>query len=485
MRKIIMKKLFAITAVAAVVPSVVCARTLTVKAHNLGEKDQVMVKASNGGGLMRDFNALSFGSDSTVVINSGDSDLDVAYILTISGEKRVLKPVYLTDEATEVIIDPTARQFYTYSANVTPEMTNAAESVADCYDKYFWDYVTRKNDRLELRSDSAATSVYAKFMRYADSVGATYANLPAPVRNAMRQELALSIKRLWGEVSSRKSGEEWQKADSCLEKWVGLDAPYNALSRNFSSVAGIRFGRYLLNNGYTEEYLQAMPRPMLKTMRYDYYKKSYTGKNRETLLADLIHTDVADSEFTPGIDSLAADFAAEYPESPFRGLIDSDMASYRRANSGSENPDIVFIDSLETTTLEALTGRFKGRPVLVDVWATWCGPCRESFTKLKPVQDYAREHDIVLLYISIDTGENSEQQVRKLVGYYNLPGYHTIASESLRNDVFKTYGNERGAIMIPRTVLYDSEGNMVRDRINAEDHEAVLNALKQLGKSEN
>ena len=230
----------------------------------------------------------------------------------------------------------------------------------------------------------------------------------------------------------------------------------------------------------TQEELRAIQQPEYKKMKYDYYKANYTGKNRETLLADIIHADVTQSQFTEGIDSLAADFLAAYPESAFRPIIESDMADYRRANAAVDNPDIVFIDAAEAPTVDALIARFKGQPVLVDVWATWCGPCRESFTKIKPIQDYAREHGIVLLYISIDNDTNAVVQVRKLAGYYNLLGHHVIVSEELGPDVYKTYGNAKGYLTVPHTALYDSEGRLVHRRINAEDPDAVLAALRAL-----
>lgn len=357
----------------------------------------------------------------------------------------------------------------------------AAKAVSDSYNKYYWNYLTRKDDSSGIRGDSIAASVKAKLIQYADSVCTLFADLPAPMKKALRQDLALSICKFWNSVSYRYNGKDWAAAEAEMKEWAALDDPYNSLSGHFPSVANEAFARALLKErSMTQEELRAIQQPEYKKMKYDYFKANYTGKNRETLLADIIHADVTQSQFTEGIDSLAADFLAAYPESAFRPIIESDMADYRRANAAVDNPDIVFIDAAEAPTVDALIARFKGQPVLVDVWATWCGPCRESFTKIKPIQDYAREHGIVLLYISIDNDTNAVIQVRKLAGYYNLLGHHVIVSEELGPDVYKTYGNAKGYLTVPHTALYDSEGRLVHRRINAEDPDAVLAALRAL-----
>lgn len=478
-----MKKLFVVAAMgalAALLPAALCARTFTVKARNLGEKDIVKIKASNSGGLINIYEQQTFGPDSTIVLNPGDSDVELVSIFVDTGARPIIETVYLTDASAEVLIDPCTPSVLTFSSNVNPAALAAAKAVSDSYNTYYWSYLTRKNDASGIRGDSIPASVKAKLIQYADSVCTQFEGLPAPMKKALRQDLALNMCEFWNSVHSHYDDEDWAAADAEMKKWAGLDARYNSLSARFPSIAEEAFARALMAEGNTADELRAIAQPDLNRMKYDYYKANYTGKNRETLLARIIHDDVLQSQFTAGIDSLAADFLAAYPESAFRPVIESDMADYRRANGTADNPDIVFIDPAEAPTIDALIARFKGHPVLVDVWATWCGPCRESFTRIKPIQDYAREHGIVLLYISIDEGDDADTNFRKLAKYYNLVGHHVIVSPELKQDVFATYGNKNGIISIPHTALYDSEGRLVHRRINAEDPDTVLSALRAL-----
>lgn len=475
-----MKRIFVLAALTVLLPASLCAKTLTIKARNLGEKDIVKVRASNEGGLVKIYEQQTFGPDSTIVVNPGDSDVEFVSIFVDTGAKPIIETVYLTDESAEVLIDPCVPSVLTFSNNVNPAALAAAKAVSDSYNVYYWNYLTRKNDSSGIRGDSIPASVKAKLIQYADSVCTQFERLPAPMKKALRQDLALNMCEFWNSVHSHYDDEAWVAADSEMKKWAGLDARYNSLSGRFPSIAEEAFARTLMAEGKTPDELRNIAQPDLNRMKYEYYKTNYTGKNRETLLADIIHADVTQSQFAEGIDSLAADFLAAYPESAFRSMIENDMVDYHRANSAVDNPDIVFIDPAEAPTVDALIARFKGQPVLVDVWATWCGPCRESFTRIKPIQDYAREHGIVLLYISIDNDTNAVAQVRKLAGYYNLLGHHVIVSEELGPDVYKTYGNAKGYLTVPHTALYDSEGRLVHKRINAEDPDAVLSALRAL-----
>lgn len=73
--------------------------------------------------------------------------------------------------------------------------------------------------------------------------------------------------------------------------------------------------------------------------------------------------------------------------------------------TGAKAPPVATVDftlpkpSGETVTLSAL----KGRVVLVDMWATWCDPCKESFPFYSRLQDEYGEQGFRVLAVSVDT----------------------------------------------------------------------------------
>ncbi len=95
--------------------------------------------------------------------------------------------------------------------------------------------------------------------------------------------------------------------------------------------------------------------------------------------------------------------------------------------------------------------QFKGKVVILDFWATWCGPCRLSMPMLEKLQ---LEHpkDLKLLAINLEEGRD---EVRDYVARQNIRATVLLDSEG---KVGRIYGSDQ----IPMQVLIDKKG-IVRD----------------------
>ncbi|MBY4833198.1 TlpA disulfide reductase family protein [Burkholderia dolosa] len=115
---------------------------------------------------------------------------------------------------------------------------------------------------------------------------------------------------------------------------------------------------------------------------------------------------------------------------------------------------------LATLQLEALDAapvpphRFAGKPVVVNLWATWCAPCRREMPILERVQ---REHpDLAVLMLN--QGE-SAQDVRAFLAQQGLRFDHVLLDRSLR--AMHAYGS-RG---LPTTLFFDAKGDLVESHM--------------------
>lgn len=104
------------------------------------------------------------------------------------------------------------------------------------------------------------------------------------------------------------------------------------------------------------------------------------------------------------------------------------------------------------TKLEDLRGKY----VYVDVWATWCGPCRAEIPHLKEMEKKYHGKNIEFVSISIDTKKDYEKW-KKFVTEKELGGVQLFAD----NDWNSKFVTDFGITGIPRFILIDPAGNVV------------------------
>lgn len=104
------------------------------------------------------------------------------------------------------------------------------------------------------------------------------------------------------------------------------------------------------------------------------------------------------------------------------------------------------------TKLEDLKGKY----VYIDVWATWCGPCRAEIPSLKKVEEKYQGKNIEFVSISIDVDKDFEKW-KTVVKDKELGGIQLFADKNWNSDFIKAFG----ITSIPRFILIDPSGNVV------------------------
>lgn len=108
----------------------------------------------------------------------------------------------------------------------------------------------------------------------------------------------------------------------------------------------------------------------------------------------------------------------------------------------------------------------KGAPVLVNFWATWCGPCRYEFPELVSIDNDYSTKGLVTVVISLDRPTFAEMQIPEFLGQYGAKMPSFVLDFWTRNErtraIRRVAPNYRGGI--PFTVLFDRNGKIVYQR---------------------
>jgi thiol-disulfide isomerase/thioredoxin len=112
---------------------------------------------------------------------------------------------------------------------------------------------------------------------------------------------------------------------------------------------------------------------------------------------------------------------------------------------------------------------FRGKPVLIDLWATWCGPCVQALPKLNQLYQEAAKNGLVL--ISFDRDEEAKTATNFLAKKgYAWPNFHDDG------EIEKLVGSSG----IPRTLLIDARGKVVYDAFGMNE-DALRTQIAKLG----
>jgi len=133
-------------------------------------------------------------------------------------------------------------------------------------------------------------------------------------------------------------------------------------------------------------------------------------------------------------------------------LARGEVAAFSTATTPRRLPDLKFTNAEGKPVTLA---DFRGKVTLLNLWATWCVPCRKEMPALDALEGKLGGTDFAVLAINLDTGDRAKP--KKFLGEIGVR--HLAYFEDSTTDVFqdlKRYG--RSIIGLPATVLIGRDG---------------------------
>ncbi len=202
--------------------------------------------------------------------------------------------------------------------------------------------------------------------------------------------------------------------------------------------------------------------------RYDFTKQQLEGRVlywflTESLISAFKH---GSSKTFAAAQRKWEDFQASNPYPEYTEAVQEALDEALKLQFGQPAPEF---------TLQDLDGQpislsqFKGQVVLLDFWASWCGPCIENLPDLRKIKERTAGQPVVFLNLSLD---DDEAAWRKAVDKHGIKGVH-VRAVGLGSDVAKSYQ----VSSLPSYYLVDSQGLLVERLFSVKNTDAIVTTI--------
>ena len=124
--------------------------------------------------------------------------------------------------------------------------------------------------------------------------------------------------------------------------------------------------------------------------------------------------------------------------------------------------------------LQTILDNYKGKAVLIDMWATWCGPCRAGHKAMAPLKEELKGRNIKFIYIT----PPSSPPTTWLEMMKDIDGDHYYLTEEQNHYILNHFESEG----IPTYAIYDTKGQQTYKSIGFPGNDVIRKELEKASK---
>ena len=149
----------------------------------------------------------------------------------------------------------------------------------------------------------------------------------------------------------------------------------------------------------------------------------------------------------------------------------------------SNSTNLLSTDNLEGITegeqiLRKIIEPWKGKMILIDVWGTWCGPCKEALKHSQELYERMKPYDMFFLYMANNSSETSWKNV---INEYNVTG-ENVGHVNLPADQQSAVEDFLKVNSYPSYFLIDREGHLLEVNADPRNLDQFEELVKRVGK---
>jgi peroxiredoxin/formylmethanofuran dehydrogenase subunit D len=200
----------------------------------------------------------------------------------------------------------------------------------------------------------------------------------------------------------------------------------------------------------------------IRKINADYVKKNPNSPYALFALSTSAGYDLNAAEIEPLFKSLPA----SVQQSPSGKLMAGKIDLAKKTSIGMYAMDFTQND---TSDVPVKLSSLRGKYVLVDFWASWCGPCRKENPNIVNVFNKYKDKGFTVLGVSLDRPGQKDRWMKAIYDD-NLAWTHVSDLKWWENEVAKQYGIQA----IPQSYLLDPEGRIIGKNLKGEELEKKL-----------
>lgn len=167
------------------------------------------------------------------------------------------------------------------------------------------------------------------------------------------------------------------------------------------------------------------------------------------------------------LEALATAHFSRFPTARHNPTIQSYIAELKSALvENKQNKNIqIFADYERVNSIDEVIATLKGKVVYLDVWGTWCGPCKAELKYTPELKKKYADKDIVFVYLDMDE-DKKDQDWKDFIRINNLTGIHLRKNREQMNRFWKELlrNAKDKAEYYPQYFIFDKTGKLVVEK---------------------
>ena len=124
--------------------------------------------------------------------------------------------------------------------------------------------------------------------------------------------------------------------------------------------------------------------------------------------------------------------------------------------------------------LQTILNKYKGKAVLIDMWETWCGPCRAGHKTMAPMKEQMKGQNVQFVYIASPSSPPTTWQ--KMIK--DIDGDHYYLTEEQNHYILNHFESSG----IPTYAIYDTKGHQTYKSIGFPGNDVIRKELEKASK---